>query len=328
MLTDTAEVFDRYDLRVDINKPLALNAVAQIVTKEFLEGSAKSCLVILNTIQEALDMHNLIAGESTLSQHRVFHLSTNLRPKDRKRILAEIAHCGNPHILIATQVVEAGVDLSFDVVIRAIAPLDAIVQAAGRCNRHGSGIRGRVIVVVPEGNTAIRIYGTLHISLSSQMLGQIGDAQRWVPEPQVRRAVSDYFSELNKRIQKDTASMVQEAICKLQFAALRGEGNDQHRKAKQIQLIEDSQDRVPHFIETDDSDTEVWDRLASALGIQDVRLRRQRLRLLRNDIGQRIVEVPSRFRFKDTATNGMIIRVPQSAWQQSYDIETGWRRLQ
>jgi CRISPR-associated endonuclease/helicase Cas3 len=82
-----------------------------------------------------------------------FHLSTNMYPAHRLRVLAAIRQRladGLSCRVIATSLVEAGVDFDFPVVYRAMAGLDAIAQAAGRCNREGKAIYGQVYVYEPE----------------------------------------------------------------------------------------------------------------------------------------------------------------------------------
>jgi CRISPR-associated endonuclease/helicase Cas3 len=97
-------------------------------------ASAAQGLAILNSRRDS------VAVFRALDDPEARYLSTYLYPDHRRRVLAEIRERldrGQPCRVVATQVVEAGVDLDFPLVLRAMAGLDSLVQAAGRCNRHG-----------------------------------------------------------------------------------------------------------------------------------------------------------------------------------------------
>lgn len=94
-------------------------------------------LCVVNLKRHAQELAGLLQGRGVPG---LFHLSTNMCPAHRERALAAVRarlEAGEPCLLVSTQCVEAGVDVDFPLVFRAFGPLEAIAQAAGRCNRNG-----------------------------------------------------------------------------------------------------------------------------------------------------------------------------------------------
>lgn len=111
----------------------------------------KQALCVVNIKRHAKVLASLLRQNSAAPH--VFHLPTLMCPAHRQVVLEEVRRRlknNEPCLLISTQCVEAGVDVDFPVVYRALAPLDSIAQAAGRCNRNGRWQTGEVILFVPE----------------------------------------------------------------------------------------------------------------------------------------------------------------------------------
>ncbi len=126
------------------------------IARELCE--CRQALCVVNTRRQARGLFSEVQG---LAGHRagVFHLSTLMCAAHRLERLAEIRDWvsrGDDCLVVSTQLVEAGVDLDFPVVFRALGPFDSIAQAAGRCDREGRLTQaagrpaGRVIVFDPE----------------------------------------------------------------------------------------------------------------------------------------------------------------------------------
>jgi CRISPR-associated endonuclease/helicase Cas3 len=162
----------------------------------------KECvLVVVNKRQDARALYELLPEDGD-----TYHLSANMCAEHRSEILREIRRklskrqtgSDKPLRVVSTQLIEAGVDVDFPVVYRAMAGLDSIAQAAGRCNREGRlSVPGRVVVFQPEqfpppgflrqaAQTTIKLLRT----------GQL-------KEPLSPAAIQAFFADLNVQGERD-----------------------------------------------------------------------------------------------------------------------------
>lgn len=138
-LPQVVEAFKRVEI-VDKTKGEGWGLAEIVEFSKIIMKNATSLLIVLNTKKAVREVYKQLALEYT-SQIVIYHLSTSMCPKHRKERLEEMINLmekGQPIICVSSQLIEAGVDISFNHVIRSLAGLDSIAQAAGRCNRHGS----------------------------------------------------------------------------------------------------------------------------------------------------------------------------------------------
>lgn len=164
IIADIHEKFEQFK-RVNL-VPKMLVGYSASTLKDFIldrMDQVDSLLVILNTKNSAKEVFNeLRAANKELSkekQYVIFHLSTSMCPSHRMRILKGMREkLGHERVIcISTQLIEAGVNISFGCVVRSLAGLDNIAQAAGRCNRHGEKECSDVYIVEVEGENVSKL---------------------------------------------------------------------------------------------------------------------------------------------------------------------------
>lgn len=158
-------------------------------------GQTEQALVIVNSRAHALALFE--AGRTT-ELKGLLHLTTRQYAAHRQEILGNVRDRlkdGAPCLLIATSLVEAGVDLDFPLVWRARAGLDQAIQAAGRCNREGKR---------PREQSVVTLFEPVGWPMPREIAGLIGDTARmWDlhrDDPQSPEAVEAYFREVYARL--------------------------------------------------------------------------------------------------------------------------------
>lgn len=156
MVDDVGRLFERLR-RVDYvwrtDEELEWEALADSVLSE----QDRQVLAVVNTTLDAAYLHRVLrnrAGGSGFegSEMRVLHLSTRMTAEHRREVISAIRvrlSAGWPTLVVSTSLIEAGVDLDFPCVYRALAPAESLQQAAGRCNRDGNRTTGTVVIFRP-----------------------------------------------------------------------------------------------------------------------------------------------------------------------------------
>ncbi len=147
----------------------------------------RQVLAVVNNRRQAQTLYEGLAKEGS------FCLTTYLTPHDRKAVLAEIKRrleVGEVCRVVSTSLIEAGVDLDFPTVWRALAGLDSIVQAGGRCNREGKRTAADSIVHIFQSEArAPRSLGQ-NISAAERTM------RKYPEDPAGSSAMTEYFDFL------------------------------------------------------------------------------------------------------------------------------------
>lgn len=179
--------------RVKIKPQLDISKVEQF-EKYFINNfSGKNALLVFNTKKMAVDCFNFIRKQ--LLDYECYCLTNYLIPKDKLKQINEIDEklkAGKKIIVVSTQLIEAGVDLSFENVYRDLAPFDSIVQVAGRCNRSNEyGDQNGKMTLLNFDNTGI--YNKNLIQFSEKVLSGL----KRINSKDLYRLSKKYYDKFN-----------------------------------------------------------------------------------------------------------------------------------
>ncbi len=204
MAGDTSEDFAAFRRTKIINllrkSDYSYDEAAEFCLRE--QRKRGSLLLIVNTKNSALELYRRL---SERSDAKVIHLSTNMCAKHRKDKIAsvrEYLETGTPVICVTTQLIEAGVDISFPCVVRALAGLDSIAQAAGRCNRNGES--DRLCPVYLMHLREEKLYNLTEIATGQSITrGILSGSERTDDDVSEYLDISAYFAEFYRENKKE-----------------------------------------------------------------------------------------------------------------------------
>jgi CRISPR-associated endonuclease/helicase Cas3 len=252
-------LFDRVEYNFDL-KEKNFEEFKEELLNQIEENEDKNIMVVVNTIDSCKELftylkekfcrkYNLDAekyidndGICNLPKLEIINISTHVLPDFRLRRINRIKNKGKRKIIITTQLIEAGVDISVDIIYRDFAPLDCIIQTAGRCNRNGEKRKGSVNIVLlkDENNKPFYsyIYDSMLIDITKEVIKKIG--KNTSEKEFTIRAADEYYDRIIERGSKEDSRRIVESLKELNFSRI-----------SKFSLIEEKLPTVSIFVEID-----------------------------------------------------------------------------
>ncbi len=306
-----------------LNRLQVLVDLEPVEIKDFVDKlefqSDKSYLFILNTIKAAQDFYHLLSNRV---HEEIVFLSSHITPKERLERIERIK-AGKARFAVTTQLVEAGVDIDFNVVYRDLAPLDSINQAAGRCNRNGNlpGEFNVVTLVNNQGKLYCRyIYDPVKIDLTRELLQRT--PCYW--EKDFLLMIESYYEMIREKSSFDASSQYLEAIESLQYQKTEEDtyNSSSVYDINSFHLIE-SYPKVNVFVCLDETAEKIWTDFLQTREIEDLPARRLAFEKIKADFYQYVIAIPATVQNIPPEENGFFF-IPSLQLREFYNQNTGF----
>jgi CRISPR-associated endonuclease/helicase Cas3 len=281
------------------------------VQQMIFDNNSKNILIILNTVKAAQETYDHISNLK-LKNTNIHFLSTGIIPKERWKRINKIKKGKRRKIVVSTQLIEAGVDIDMDIVVRDMATLDSINQSAGRCNRESRGEYLGDVYLYHITNESGREYCRfIYDSFLIEVTNKVLQDKNLVFEQDYLNLNRDYFNNVYGGMSRDESRKLMNMISTLRFEDI--ENN--------FELIE-NQNKVSVFIESDKAAMNTWRKYISILEEPNLIKRRERFDAIKKNFYDNVINV-----FKDKVRENEvkgIAYVGYNAMSSSYNTNTGY----
>jgi len=309
----------RTELLWEADEPTSVKDFVTMVLERRREDAGRS-LLVLNTIGCAEKVYAEIQARLE-EPERVTFLSTYVCPAQR---LARIQHLRDQPdeggFVISTQLVEAGVDIDNEAAYRDMAPLDSIIQVAGRVNRGGLRDSGRVTVVSLQDDHCVPyarfIYDPV-LRAETERLFQGRTSP--VPESEYTELSHLYYQRIRQATSDDCSRKILASLSTLDFSSLQD-----------FVLIDEDRPRVSVFVELDAQASMALEEYRSCMDIADPWKRREGWHRVRNRFMGFVVNVPASFmadcEIPPLDASATFFHISPALLNTYYDEVTGFRK--
>lgn len=323
LLPDCSQYFE------NINRVTVYPRLEPLTIEDFCEefvrhySPTQSYLLVLNTIRSSIKVYKYLKEEISEKYPEViiFYLSTNIVPRERAfrvKLIRRALRKGKKVIVVSTQVVEAGVDIDLDIVVRDLGPVDSIVQVAGRCNRHWKRETGQVHIyrlMENERDYAAMVYGKIHCLYARQLLSN----REKIEEREFYNIINDFFKKVSSAKNQEKSDELLEALADLRFSSL-----------KEFELIKENPLYIDVFVEINQKAKKIFQEyVTNVLEEKDFKKRQENRLRLKRKFNNYIISVPSKLA-KGLEQNYLewgFLYLPFEGLEFYYDGDTGFKRI-
>ncbi|MDR3223498.1 MAG: CRISPR-associated helicase Cas3' [Methanobrevibacter sp.] len=325
------EEFDRVVFNFNLEDKL-LDDFKEEICKTIDNNPDKDIMVVLNTINSSQELYKYVKehfsnnfddefendsiGIKTFAEKiDLIYLSTNILPKHRLDRINHIKNSKNRKIVVTTQLIEAGVDISVDIIYRDFAPLDSIIQTAGRCNRNYSKNMGQVNIVnlVNEKNKpyANFVYNSILLQSTKKIIGDITE----INESKFNLFSKKYYEILIEDGSQEDSLNLLNILTTLNFSEI----------PYKFKLLDNNgANKIDIYVNINEDANEIWEKFMEIEEEKNNFKRKNKFLKIKSSFYQYVVSIDIKKFGKALLHNEYLGYVPEDLLNEKYDLETGF----